>query len=528
MSLLKSLQAGLLVLSLSVAPAVLAQEAKPVAGGTLNVVATGAPASLVNLLDSNRQTANIAGKVVEGLIRYDGEFKPEPLLATSWEISPDSLTYTFKLREGVKWHDGQDFTSKDVKFSLETLKKFGPRARITLGPISSIDTPDAHSVVLHLDRPAPYLLRALTSTESPIVPAHAYPNPDDPLSSPNNNAPIGTGPFKLVEWIQGSHVTLAKNPDYWRKGYPLLDQIVIRFLGDSAATSAALETGEADVNIAVSLPDAPRLSKVEGINILAQRDVYLNNTSVLEFSLTNPNLNKIEVRHAIAHALDKDFIREWVYYNYSEPVDSIIPAALGDYYQSGNFDYPFDIAKANELLDQAGLPVGADGTRFSLRLTFIPGAAFKQTAEYIRSALGKVGIKVEIVEGDLAAFMKRVYTDREFDINLNGLSLLFDPTAGVQRIYWSDGIAHPLPYVNASHYNNPKVDDLFRAAAVATDETKRGELFHEIQAIVGADLPAYPIAGLTTVVALSDRVHNLYNSVELQAGDFSDTWLDPK
>jgi peptide/nickel transport system substrate-binding protein len=303
---------------------------------------------------------------------------------------------------------------------------------------------------------------------------------------------------------------------------------VIRFLGDSAATSAALETGEADVNIAVSLPDAPRLSKVEGIKILAQRDVYLNNTSVLEFSLTNPNLNKIEVRHAIAHALDKAFIREWVYYNYSEPVDSIIPAALKDYYQSGDFDYPFDIAKANELLDQAGLPVGADGTRFSLRLTFIPGAAFKQTAEYIRSALGKVGIKVEIIEGDLAAFMKRVYTDREFDINLNGLSLLFDPTAGVQRIYWSDGIANPLPYVNASHYNNPKVDDLFRAAAVATEETKRGELFHEIQAIVGADLPAYPIAGLTTVVAQSDRVHNLYNSVELQAGDFSDTWLDPK
>jgi peptide/nickel transport system substrate-binding protein len=500
---------------------------EPVAGGTLNVVVTGAPATLVNLLDSNRQTANIAGKVVEGLLRYDSNFEPQPLLATAWTVSDDGLTYTFKLREGVKWHDGEDFSSEDVKFSLETLKKFGPRARITFAAIKTVEAPDAHTVVVKLDRPAPYLLKSLTSTESPIVPRHAYPNPDDPRSSKNNNAPIGTGPFVLVEWVQGSHVTLRKNDHYWRKGHPLLDQIIVRFVGDAAATSAALETGEAQVSFNVSLPDVKRLAENPKLEVLAQRDVYLNNTSVLEFNLNNPNLAKIEVRHAIAHAIDKTFVREWVYYGYSEPVTSIIPAALKSYSDDSAFLYDFDIEKANKLLDQAGLPLGADGTRFALRLSFIPGAAFKQSSEYIRSALSKVGIKVEIVEGDLASFMKRVYTERQFDLNLNGLSLLFDPTAGVQRIYWSDGIANPLPYVNAAHYNNPEVDTLFRAAAVEQDEAKRAGQFKQIQSIVGKDLPAYPIAGLTTVTVLNASLKDIFNSVDLQAGDFSDAWLKP-
>lgn len=519
------LAAPLLAASVFTLPAV-AQDATPVSGGTLNIVATGAPATLVNLLDSNRQTANIAGKVVEGLLRYDADFNPQPLLATSWEISPDGLTYTFALRQGVKWHDGTDFTAADVKFSLEALKANGPRARITFAAIDSVDTPDDHTVVLHLSRPAPYLLKSLTSTESPIVPAHAYPDADL-RSSPNNNAPIGTGPFELVEWVQGSHVTLKKNPNYWREGHPYLDQIVIRFVGDASATSNALETGEADVSFNVSLPDVERLGANQALSVLSQRDTYLNNTSVLEFNLENPNLAKPEVRHAIAQAIDRDFIRKWVYYGFSEPVNSTIPAALSAYYDDSAFNYPFDVDKANALLDAAGVPRGADGSRFKVKLSFIPGAAFKQTADYLRSALAKVGIDVEVVEGDLAAFMKRVYTDREFDLNLNGLSLLFDPTAGVQRIYWSDGIANPLPYVNAAHYNNPAVDDLFRAAAVETDEGKRAEQFKQIQAIVGVDLPAFPIAGLTTVTVFNKRVQGLYNSIELQAGDFSDTWFKP-
>ncbi|WP_459976775.1 hypothetical protein, partial [Mycoplasmoides pneumoniae] len=119
-----------------------------------------------------------------------------------------------------------------------------------------------------------------------------------------------------------------------------------------------------------------------------------------------------------------------------------------------------------------------------------------------------------------------VYYDRDFDINLNGLGLLFDPTVGVQRIYWSDGIKHPLPYVNAAHYNNPAVDELFRQAATERDEARRADQFRQIQKIASDDLPALPLVALETTLVSNARVRNLYNSVDLTAGDFSDAWLD--
>ncbi|MDR2331794.1 MAG: ABC transporter substrate-binding protein, partial [Comamonas sp.] len=172
-------------------------------------------------------------------------------------------------------------------------------------------------------------------------------------------------------------------------------------------------------------------------------------------------------------------------------------------------------------------PRQANGQRFALKLTYIPGAQFKQTAEYLRSALNRVGIKVDILDGDLPTFLKRAYTAREFDLNLNGLGRLFDPSVGVQRIYWSDGIKNPLIWINASHYNNPQVDNLFRQAAVEVDEAKRAAQFREIQQIVGRDLPVYPIATVPSALRVhSTRVHGLNNSIDLTSGDFSDLWLE--
>mgnify|MGYP002700474912 FL=1 len=159
---------------------------------------------------------------------------------------------------------------------------------------------------------------------------------------------------------------------------------------------------------------------------------------------------------------------------------SPIPEVLSSYFDPTSFDHPFNLDEANRLLDEAGLKRGSGGIRFALRLTFIPGAAFKATAGYLRSALGRAGIRVDILDGDLGTFIKRVYYDRDFDINLNGLGLLFDPTVGVQRIYWSDGIKHPLPYVNAAHYNNPAVDELFRQAGTARDEARRADPFRQM------------------------------------------------
>ena len=125
--------------------------------------------------------------------------------------------------------------------------------------------------------------------------------------------------------------------------------------------------------------------------------------------------------------------------------------------------------------------------------------------------------------------MRRAYTAREFDLNLNGLGRLYDPTVGVQRIYWSDGVKHPLIWINASHYQNPQVDDLFREAAIETDETRRAAAFRQIQQIVGRDLPVLPLVTVPSALQVYHaRVHNLNNSIDLTAGDFSDTWIEPK
>lgn len=502
-----------------------AETASPKRGGLLTLMARGEPTTLVPLLDSNTSTRGISTKVVEGLLRFDEKFEPQPLLATGWSVAPDGLNYRFDLRRGVKWHDGQDFTSADVRFSLLAIKRVGPRGRITFANLQDVETPDDHTAVLVLSNPAPYLLRALTSGETPILPAHAYPW-ENFADSPNGAHPIGTGPFVFVEWQRGDHVLLKRNANYWRPERPYLDSVVVRFAGDPSAPATALETGEADVSFNVGLPDLARLKTLPTLSAQVFSDAYLNNAQLFEFNVENLVLARAEVRRALAHAIDRKFITESIFQGYAFPAGSTIPAALAAYNDEAPFNYPYSLETADRLLDEAGLKRDANGARFTLRLTFIPGDTFKTTAEYVRANFAKLGVKVTILDGDLATFIKRVYYERGFDINLNGISRLFDPTVGVQRLYWSDGIKNPLPYLNAAHYNNPEVDGLFRKAAVESDEAERARQFKAIQVIVGADLPVFATVALPTLLVANKRVHDLINSIDVASGDFSETWID--
>lgn len=499
--------------------------ASPKTGGVLTTIAVGEPTTLVPLLDSNTRTRVISTKILEGLVSFDDKFNPRPVLAASWSVSDDGLRYTFNLRPGVKWHDGKDFTSADVRFSLLAFKRVGPRGRITFANVTDVETPDAHTVVVVLSKPTPFLLRALTGGETPILAAHTYPS-EDFAASRNGSNPIGTGPFVFQEWVRGSHVTLTRNPDYWQSGLPYLDSVVARFVGDAAAATIAIETGEAQLSTDVSLVDLERLKQNPQIAVDTYTDAYLNNAQVFEFNLENPVLAKREVRHALAHAIDRKFIIDAIYFGTAKQAGSTIPAVFAQYNDEGPFQYPFDPQKAAELLDAAGYEKKGDGFRFSLKLAFMPGDAFRKTAEYFRSAFAKVGVKVEVLDGDLATYIKRVYNERGFDLNLNGISRLFDPTTGVQRLYWSDGIKNVAPYVNAAHYNNPEVDELFRAAAVEQDDEKRAELFKKIQAIVGADLPNFAVIALPTVITRSAAAKDVVTTIDVASSDFARAWLD--
>ncbi|CAG9251933.1 Peptide/nickel transport system substrate-binding protein [Paraburkholderia unamae] len=496
----------------------------PVRGGTLTYIVPEDITQAVSFLDTNTRNRNLSAKVTEGLLRYDTNFQPQPLLATAWNVSADGLRYTFQLRPNVKWHDGQPFTSADVKFSLLAQQKSGPRGRISLANVERIDTPDPLTAVIVLSKPAPYLIKAFSSAELPIVPSHRY-SDGDPLTSPNASAPVGTGPFIFEQWVRGSHVSLRRNPDYWRPGVPYLDRVVFKVAGSPATLSTALEAGDADVANNVPLADLSRLATNPALHVDNTYDAYLNNGQFLEFNTEHPTLAKPEVRHAIAQALDRDFIRDNIYFKRAVVIDSPVPKILSEYYDDSTFHYPFDPAAANAALDRAGYPRDADGSRFALRLTYLPGNDTRTTASYARSALAKIGVKVTVLDGDLPTYLKRVYSTREFDINLNGLGRLYDPSVGVQRFYWGDGVRHPLIWINASHYQNSDVDRLFTSAATETDDHHRAALFKQAQQIVGRDLPVYPLVSIPSIQVLHTRVRNLNNSIDLTAGDFSDTWL---
>ncbi|MEB0208504.1 ABC transporter substrate-binding protein [Pseudomonas sp. CCC3.1] len=483
----------------------------PVRGGTLKLHIAIEPPILVNLTHTAGAAVYITGKVTEGLLNYDMDLKPLPQLATAWTVSEDGLAYTFSLRQDVKWHDGQDFSADDVVFSLNTLKNSNPRGRATFANVASITAINPHLVQLTLSKPAPYLLTALAACESPIVAKHVY-GEARPETHPNASAPIGTGPFVFKEWVRGSHVILERNPNYWDAPKPYLDRIIVRFIADSAATVAALEAGEIDISTGgVPLSDIERIKINPRLSIEDRSEPYINGITRVEFNLDNPYLKQHAVRVAIAHAINLEFIRKTIFLGYGQPLYGPISPDMKNFYAHDLPRYAFDVAKANQLLDDAGLARDAQGVRFKLTLDPLPGPeTYRRTADYIKQALAKIGIQVTLRSQDFATYVKRVYTDRDFDFTLNGMSNLFDPTVGVQRLYWSKNFQPGVPFSNGAHYNNPQVDQLLEAAAVETDVQKRFALFAEFQKTVVEDLPDLGISTLVNPIVYDKRVKQFF------------------
>ncbi|MEI7785200.1 MAG: ABC transporter substrate-binding protein, partial [Betaproteobacteria bacterium] len=239
---LKSLAA---VLALSASFATVAQA--PVRGGTLTVALPTEPAHLNSAIDTTQQVKVVAGKIYSGLVKYDLKMNMQPDLAESWSMAPDGRTITFKLRKGVKWHDGRDFSSADVAYSI--MKGFGPNnglVRTTFANVESVQTPDAHTAVLVMRQPAAALMNALPVATATILPAHIYDNTDI-RRNPANARPVGTGPFMFSEWRRGDAIVLVRNPNYFEAGKPYLDRMVFKVIPDTQARGAAVESGAVDM-----------------------------------------------------------------------------------------------------------------------------------------------------------------------------------------------------------------------------------------------------------------------------------------
>jgi peptide/nickel transport system substrate-binding protein len=421
--------AGALILAMAALPAAAQKK-----GGTLVMVVLPEPPTLASYLSTSGPIGQVAAKVYEGLLEYAPDQKPKPGLAKSWDVAADGRSITFKLQDGVTWHDGKPFTSADVKFTLlEVLKKLHPRGGTTFQALTDVETPDAATVVLKLDRPAPYLMSALSGYESPMVPRHLYEGTDIRANA-NANKPVGTGPFKFVSWERGQYIRLDRNPTYWRKDQPYLDRIVARFIADPGTRTAAMEKGEVQYGAFGAVPynDVPRIRTLPHIAVSTDGYGMISSLMQLEVNNRKAPFNKVKVRQAVSYALDRKFMIDNIWFGFGKPSTGPISSnfkAVG-LYEGDVRDYGAKdrIEIANRLLDEAGHPRGADGMRFKITHDMLPyGDEWRRLGEYIKQALGTVGIDVTLRYEDVPTWLKRVFTDYEYDITSTFYYNLADP-----------------------------------------------------------------------------------------------------
>ncbi len=503
---------------------------QPTPGGTLTMVVQPEPPTLVSAFNSAGPIGVVSTKMLEGLLTYDFEMVPQPVLAESWKVSPDGKTITFNLRKGVKWHDGKDFTSADVQFSaMKVWKELHPRGRSTFAKLTAVETPSPFVAIFKLSEASPYLMSALSGYESQVLPKHVY-HGTDMAQNPANSKPVGTGPFVLKEWQKGNFILLEKNPNYWDKdkGRPYLDKIVVRIIPDAAARAAAFETGEVQLGgfSPVPLSDVKRLEATGKFDVETRGYEYLAPIFLLEFNLKNKYLQDKRVRHAIAHAIDQNLVVKTVWYGFGKPATGPVPSVLTQFYNPNVPKYAFDPKRAEALLDEAGFPRAGGGKRFKLIHDYLPyGADYQRTAEYIKQALGKVGIDIEIRSQDTAAFLKRVYTDNDFDVSSNFFYALPDPTIGVQRIYWSKNIKKGVPFSNSSGYSNPEMDRVIEAMQIEHDRKARRALIDRMQVMAQDDLPVLDLFEVRFFTLASKKVQDHTLSGEGVYASFSKVWL---
>jgi len=521
------------VIGLLAAPAGEAQ-AQPKRGGTLIMLVQPEPPTLASYLSTSGPIGQVTAKVYDGLLEYDFNLNPLPSLAESWAVASDGKSITFKLRKGVRFHDGKPFTSADVKFSvLDVLKKVHPRGANTFRSVVDIETPDESTAVFKLDQPAPYVLRALSGYESPMLPKHLF-DGQDPKNAPNANKPVGTGPFKFMEWDKGQFIRLDRNDQYWKPGQPYLDRIVARFIPDPSTRSAAMEKGEVHFAAFDAIPfvDVNRLKALPHIAITLEGYSMVNPITLLEINGKRPPLDKREVRQAIAYAIDRKFIVENIWFGFGRPSTGPMNAnfAKTGLYTNEvrHYDTADRIQRANQLLDAAGLKRGADGMRFKITHDVLPyGEQWQRLGEYIKQALGQVGIDVTLRHEDVPTWLKRIFTNYDFDLTSDFYYNLADPVLGVHRQYLTDQIRQGTVFVNSTRYSNPKVDELLKAATIESNPAKRAALYKEFQKIVVEDSPIVWLFDMQFVNMYDNRFQDVVTSPLGVYGNFDRASMKP-
>ena len=494
---------------------------QPVAGGTLHVALQADPTTL----DPTQAGLTAIWKVIEHiydtLVRVDPTLAPVPGLAESWDISDDATVYTFHLRQGVVFHDGTPLTADDVLFSytrvldpataavnaanflsVKGAADFNSGAVTTLDGIKVIDP---QTVEITLEEPDASFLTIL-STAGSIIMSKAFVEANNGDVSQVAN---GTGPFTFKEYIPTTSVSLEKNPNYWEPGLPYLDAIEAVIASDDTARTGSLVQGSSDFIEYAPLRDVDTLSSTDGLKIAGDE---LTNIRYLGINLARAPFDNLQVRQAIAAAIDRTPIIESAVFGHGVAVDTVFAPS---YWAGYEHEVPApDVEKAKSLLAEAGY---ADGFSTTL-ITYQPYSFMTNSAIIVQEQLKQIGIEIDYTALEPATISQRL-VDRDFDLVIGGTNSWIDPHPVLLSNFGTgqDG--------NTTSYSNPQVDDLIAQGKIETDLTKRAEIYKQLQEILLADLPWVPLFVANQYEAMKTSVNGYVHYPTGSNASFRETWL---
>jgi peptide/nickel transport system substrate-binding protein len=478
--------------------------AGPKKGGSITVAIEGEPASMDPAFDYDFVSGLAVSSMTEGLLKFcENDTKLCPNLAESYTVSPDGKTYTMKIRQGVKFHDGTTMTVDDVVFSLNRIRdtKLASYVGWMLANVADVKAPDASTVVITMTQPDALVEYALAATAAHVVNKKFVEANGKDYGTPAVGS-IGTGPFKFVEWKSGDHQKIARFDDYWDKtAGPYLDDITIKILAEPSTRVAGLQTGEIDY-IINNIP-SDQYATVKGFDKvdLTFTDSYYGEW--ITFNTQKPPFDNVKARQAMNYAFNKKAVRELFYGADAKPtkatlVNPSLWATLGDTaaWQTA-WDalptYDYDEAKARQLLDESGVKDQLQNKEIAY---YESTPSIKGAAESFIDAMGKLGVtikarKVTYQEDVALQFGKH----DDFDIIVASWGSDFpDPSGNLRPNFASENSG--AGGANVSSYHNTQVDTLLAQQNTLVDKAERSKLLIQAQKLIADDAPiivtAYP------------------------------------
>lgn len=408
----------------------------------------------------------------EPLVNLTSEFEVVAGLADEWSANDDSTEFTFALHPDVKWHDGEPFTSADVKFYFDEVIPLHPLSSDIAAAYVATETPDELTAVVKLNKPYGPFFQAMTAHY--MLPAHLYAGTDIATNETNLN-PVGTGPFVFESFTSGDAVVVNRNPEYWGPQGDV-ERIVYKVMPDGNARAVAFQSGQID--LALKLPII-NMTQLEADPKYQFEPAVMAEHLFLMFNTRNEVLSDYAVRKALYQAVNRGEIADKVYRGTAEPSRSIMPNQVSwaiDPSTDYATQFPFDLAAAGKALDEAGYPTKADGSRFSLRLNFRnSNPTWGSAAELIKSSFEQIGVKVDLVAQETSVYGETTFPKHDFDITVLQLGAYADPTLGTARAYLCN--TADVAYRNPTGICDETMDQAFANAAATSVEGDRVKWF---------------------------------------------------